>query len=169
MVREFTKRDIDSLITRHIEPYPGDPGIGEYRLREEHNGYPVWSVIGSLAPDGSNTEQVMRDYMISREAVEAARAFYARHKRAIDDRLAANRAHQLCLTETGQEEAMPTMTDETRVVVTFLPTGEINLRELGIDAAQAAELRARLASFVEDWDSPEMDVYDRYDAVKNSR
>jgi hypothetical protein len=59
--------------------------------------------------------------------------------------------------------------DETRVVVTFLPTGEINLRELGIDAAQAAELRARLASFVEDWDSPEMDVYDRYDAVKNSR
>jgi uncharacterized protein (DUF433 family) len=179
MVREFTKRDIDSLITRHIEPYPGDPGIGEYRLREEHNGYPVWSVIGSLAPDGSNTEQVMRDYMISREAVEAARAFYARHKRAIDDRLAANRAHQLCLTETGQEEAMPTMIelndaprnipDETRVVVTFLPTGEINLRELGIDAAQAAELRARLASFVEDWDSPEMDVYDRYDAVKNSR
>ena len=48
MVRELTNRDVDALIARHIEPYPGDPGIGEYRLREEDNGYPVWSVIGSI-------------------------------------------------------------------------------------------------------------------------
>jgi uncharacterized protein (DUF433 family) len=92
MVRELTERDIDALIARHIEPYPGDPRIGEYRLREEDNGYPVWSVIGSLAPDGSKIEQVTRDFAISREAIEAARAFYARHKQALDDRLAANRA-----------------------------------------------------------------------------
>jgi uncharacterized protein (DUF433 family) len=92
MVRELTKRDIDALIARHIEPYPDDPRIGEYRLRVEDNGYPVWSIIGSLAPDGSNADQVARDFEISREAVEAARAFYARHKQAIDDRLAANRA-----------------------------------------------------------------------------
>jgi uncharacterized protein (DUF433 family) len=92
MVRELTKRDLDALIARHIEPYPDDPRIGEYRLRVEENGYPVWSIIGSLAPDGSNIEQVMHDFVISREAVEAARAFYARHKQAIDDRLAANRA-----------------------------------------------------------------------------
>ena len=92
MVHDLTKRDIDALIARHVEPYPGDPSIGEYRLRVEDNGYPVWSVVGSLTPDGSNIEQVMRDFMISREAVEAARAFYARHKQAIDDRLAANRA-----------------------------------------------------------------------------
>lgn len=59
--------------------------------------------------------------------------------------------------------------DETRVLVTFLSTGEIDLQALGIDTAQAAEIRARLASFAEDWDSPEMDVYDHYDAVKNSR
>jgi hypothetical protein len=77
MVRELTERDIDALIARHIEPYPGDPRIGEYRLREEDNGYPVWSVIGSLAPDGSNIEQVTRGFAISREA--------------INDRLAANR------------------------------------------------------------------------------
>ena len=54
----------------------------------------------------------------------------------------------------------------TRVVVTFLPPGSIDLRERGIDAAQAAEMRARLASFAEDWESPEMDVYDNYDEEK---
>lgn len=92
MAHELTERDLDALIAHHIEPYPGDPSIGEYRLREEDNGYPVWSVIGSLAPDGSNAEQVARDFEISHEAIEAARAFYSRHKQAVDDRLAANRA-----------------------------------------------------------------------------
>lgn len=82
----------DTLIAAHIEPYPGDPGMGEYRLRDEDNGYPVWAVIGSLAPDASNAAEVLRDYEISREALDAVRAFYARHKQAIDDRLAANRA-----------------------------------------------------------------------------
>ena len=44
--------------------------------------------------------------------------------------------------------------------------GNIDLRERGIDEAQAAEMRARLASFAEDWESPEMDVYDNYDEEK---
>ena len=44
--------------------------------------------------------------------------------------------------------------------------GTIDLRERGIDEAQAAEIRARLASFAEDWESPEMDVYDNYDEEK---
>jgi hypothetical protein len=56
--------------------------------------------------------------------------------------------------------------DETRVIVTFLEGAPIDLRARGIDEAQAAELRARLAAFAEDWDSPEMDIYDNYDAVK---
>ncbi len=51
--------------------------------------------------------------------------------------------------------------DETRVIVTFLEPGPIDLRARGIDEAQAAELRARLASFAEEWDSPEMDIYDK--------
>jgi len=42
------------------------------------------------------------------------------------------------------------------------------LRALGIDEAQAADLRARLATFVEDWESPEMNIYDDYDAAKAS-
>lgn len=32
--------------------------------------------------------------------------------------------------------------------------------------AQAADLRARLSSFAEDWDSQEMSIYDNYDANK---
>ena len=58
--------------------------------------------------------------------------------------------------------------EETPVVVTFLEPGHIDLRPRGIDEAQAADLRARLATFVEDWESPEMSLYDDYDAAKAS-
>ena len=56
--------------------------------------------------------------------------------------------------------------DETRVIVTFLDSSDVDLRARGIDEAHAAELRARLATFAEDWDSPEMNLYDDYDAAK---
>lgn len=56
--------------------------------------------------------------------------------------------------------------DEIPVLVTFLDAGKIELRKRGIDKKKAAELRARLATFVEEWDSPEMDVYDHYDQNK---
>lgn len=39
---------------------------------------------------------------------------------------------------------------------------EIDLRAPGISREQAADLRARLATF-EDWNDPEMDIYDDYD------
>ena len=58
--------------------------------------------------------------------------------------------------------------DETRVVVTFLghdKAGPIDLWAIGIDEAQAADFRARLATFAEDWDDPEMDIYDEYYAA----
>ena len=54
--------------------------------------------------------------------------------------------------------------DKTPVIVTFLDAPGIDLRERGIDRQQAAELRARLAIFAEEWDSPEMDIYDDYGA-----
>ena len=54
----------------------------------------------------------------------------------------------------------------TSVIVIFLPSNAIDLRERGIDEAQAADIRARLASFAENWESPEMSVYDNYDTVK---
>ena len=56
--------------------------------------------------------------------------------------------------------------DETPVIVTFLESRAIDLRARGIDQGQAADLRARLAAFAEDWDSPEMDVYNDYDIAK---
>jgi len=58
--------------------------------------------------------------------------------------------------------------DDTPVIVTFLTTGDIDLSARGIDEAQAADLRARLTTFAEEWDSPEMDVYDNYDVAKTN-
>jgi len=49
----------------------------------------------------------------------------------------------------------------TPVIVTFLAReGTVNLAERGIGREQAADLRHRLSAFVEDWDRPDMDVYD---------
>ena len=64
-------------------------------------------------------------------------------------------------------EPLEGVAEETPVVVTFLDSGGIDLRTLGIDEAQAADMRARLASFAEEWDSPEMDIYDDYDNAKS--
>ena len=56
--------------------------------------------------------------------------------------------------------------EESQVFVTFLNGGTTNLRARGIDEQQAAEIRAQFAAFAPDWDSPEMDIYDRYDEVR---
>lgn len=39
-------------------------------------------------------------------------------------------------------------------------SGHIDLREQGIDERLAAELRAGFATFADDWEAPEMDIYD---------
>ena len=55
----------------------------------------------------------------------------------------------------------PPQAEESRVLVTFLSTRSgIDLAAHGINATEAAELRARLGSIAEDWDRPEMDIYD---------
>jgi hypothetical protein len=56
--------------------------------------------------------------------------------------------------------------DDTPVIVTFLEAADIDLRERGIDETQATELRTRLETFAEQWDSEEMSLYDDYDAAK---
>jgi hypothetical protein len=65
------------------------------------------------------------------------------------------------------KEAPPGVQDDTPVIVTFLRSGRTDLKERGINEATAAELRTRLSTFAEDWDSPEMDIYDEYDASKS--
>jgi hypothetical protein len=47
-----------------------------------------------------------------------------------------------------------------KVIITFLGARAVDLEQRGIDQDQAAELRERLRAFGEDWDRPEMDVYD---------
>ena len=50
---------------------------------------------------------------------------------------------------------------EARVIVTFLSQpGAVDLAERGIGPEQAADLRARLKTFEQDWQRPEMDAYD---------
>ncbi len=55
---------------------------------------------------------------------------------------------------------LPPLSAQGRVIVTFLDSGGIDLRDHGIDESQAAELRHRLNTFAEDWNRPEMDAYD---------
>lgn len=52
--------------------------------------------------------------------------------------------------------------EESRVIVTWIApsTGPVDLHERGIDTGQAVDLRHRLGAFAEDWDRPEMAVYD---------
>ncbi|MEW6369102.1 MAG: hypothetical protein AB1714_31125 [Acidobacteriota bacterium] len=55
----------------------------------------------------------------------------------------------------------PSEIGESRVIVTFLPAGgRVDLAARGIDEAHAADLRARLRAFADDWDRPEMKAYD---------
>ena len=79
----------DELIARYIEPYPGRPDPADSRLKVEDGGVPVWALIGSLAEDGKGVDVVARDYDVERAAVEAAWAFYQRHRAGIDARIAA--------------------------------------------------------------------------------
>lgn len=54
----------------------------------------------------------------------------------------------------------------TCVIVTFVRSNDIDLASQGINREQAEALRASLATFSDDWNSPEMSVYDNYDAAK---
>jgi hypothetical protein len=61
---------------------------------------------------------------------------------------------QIVLMET------PSNITESKVLVTFLETKQINLQERGINKEQAAELRNKFSAIAEDWNRPEMDIYD---------
>ena len=61
---------------------------------------------------------------------------------------------QVVLAETPEEVS------ESRVLVTFLNTRLIDLQELGIGKEEAAEMRGKLSSIADDWNRPEMDIYD---------
>ncbi len=55
--------------------------------------------------------------------------------------------------------------NKTKVLITFLENTDVELKTLGIDESAASELRAKFATF-EDWNDPEMDVYNDYDNAR---
>jgi hypothetical protein len=63
----------------------------------------------------------------------------------------------------GKVELMEPLAEAegSRVIVIWVNASQpVDLRERGIDEPQAADLRRRLSQFAEDWDRPEMAVYD---------
>lgn len=56
---------------------------------------------------------------------------------------------------------VPEQIRESKVLVTFVDPNLIDLPARGIDQSQAADLRTRLKTFADDWNRPEMDVYDQ--------
>ena len=70
----------------------------------------------------------------------------------------------------GRVELTESPTDvpeKTWVTVTFVRSNDVDLESQGIDREQAQTLRSNLASFSEDWNSPEMSNYDNYDAANS--
>ncbi len=59
------------------------------------------------------------------------------------------------------------LSENTPVIVTFMHKRHVDLQDYDISEAEAAELRARLLPFAQEWDSPEMDLYDDYDRIKS--
>ncbi len=83
-----TKRD--ELISRWIEPSPHKPGPAEAWVLPYHVS--VWALIAQLELDGWDLPGVADWYELPVEAVEAAVAYYERHRAEVDARIARNRA-----------------------------------------------------------------------------
>jgi len=66
------------------------------------------------------------------------------------------------------DEAPEDVRNDTTVIVTFLESGLADLTSYNINREEAAALRENLASFAEEWDSPEMDIYNDYDGAKGN-
>lgn len=76
------------LIAKYIEPNPNKPGADEVRIK----GYlmPVWALVGDYRGQGGNISAVASGYRVPVEVVEAALAYYRKHREVIDNRLATN-------------------------------------------------------------------------------
>src|SRR5262249_47935656 len=78
------------LIARYIEPNPHRPGADEVRIRG--TGIPVWALIGQFEATGLDRERTAASYRLPVEALDAALAYYSRHREVIRARIAANAA-----------------------------------------------------------------------------
>lgn len=82
--------DDQKLIERGIVPDPARRRVADARLRE--SGVPVWAIIGHLRVVGGDAARVLEDYEITQDELDAALAYYRRHRAAIDARLKLNAA-----------------------------------------------------------------------------
>lgn len=94
MVRELTEIDVDALIEKHIGPHPSDYGTGQYWLKRQ--GVPVWAIIAQWRVEGGEKEAMAVEntasvYHVTEEEVQAALAFYERHRAEINAVLIRNR------------------------------------------------------------------------------
>lgn len=78
----------DALIAAYIEPNPHHAGADEARLKQF--GVSVWAIIDKYQTAKGDIAQVARQYDVPVEAIEAAVAYYAKHRAVIDNRRAAN-------------------------------------------------------------------------------
>lgn len=83
-----TREDEDRLISLYVEDKPYRSGATDAYLKE--SGVSVWAVVGYWRAVGKNVATTSGDYDLPEEAVEAALAYYGRHKQEIDARIAAN-------------------------------------------------------------------------------
>ncbi len=69
----------------------------------------------------------------------------------------------------GKIELLETVSKvkQSKVLITFLESSDIDLRTLGISQEEASELREKFATF-EDWNDPALDVYNDYDNAKSA-
>jgi uncharacterized protein (DUF433 family) len=81
-------KDDDALITKSIELNPDKPGLDQARLKEY--GVAVWALVAYCRAANGDLDQVVQDYEIPREQVEAALAYYRRHRTLVDARVAIN-------------------------------------------------------------------------------
>lgn len=74
----------EESIEKYIESNPSGPSPADARVAGY--GVPVWALISYLEAVHGDLERVAADYELPREAVEAAQAYYHRHKEVIDAR-----------------------------------------------------------------------------------
>lgn len=78
------------LINRYVEPDSPRWGAAGARLHE--SGVEVWVLVAQLPALDGDVGQLAVAYGLPRDAVEAALAYYRRHKDVIDARIALNGA-----------------------------------------------------------------------------
>ncbi len=69
--------------------------------------------------------------------------------------------------ESGRRYGVFLSNAEWETLITFIDIGDFDASAQKMSEEQAADLRARLKTFAEEWDSPEMDIYDDYDAARS--